>query len=97
MNRKERIDMILDKEYKTHTTVGMGHYCIDAEDSEDCIDSMADDFRSELYSAWEECKENQAEREKKRLELEKLPGHELDEIGEKLDLWKINERQKRLI
>jgi hypothetical protein len=93
MNKSEMIEKIANFENNGDLNSWSGHYTIDSETD---IDSIVYEIQSEL----EDIKENLVEVEKitiKRIkELERMPYHELEEIGEKLGLWNLTVKQKRL-
>ena len=96
LNKEKAIDMIIRISYDTEIsyTVSVDISCADssseARDMGECALDEVPDLGDDCYNLY-----NEIEEERKK--LNKLPYHEILEKGESLGLWKLTEKQKRLI
>jgi hypothetical protein len=94
LNKEKAIDMILktDSYERFSCSINVSEY----ESEDDLIrelDSLRDDYEDFCDEVTDKFKDLQIERKK----LKSMMSHEIYEIGEEKGLWKLNERQKRLI
>lgn len=92
LTREQAIDMILEDD-----STLIHELSIDCNVSEKQLEEDIEDSKYNLDSFYVDCENHQKTIERKRNFLNKLMTHEIFEKGERLSLWKLTEKQKRLI
>jgi len=92
MERDEAIEMLLNRSSDVHMNIS-----VDCNLPEQELEAALSDLAFDLCSFRDECRVERMDIEEKRKELNKLMTHEVYEIGERRGLWKIREKQRRLI
>ena len=92
INRNKAIDKIIsDESTLTH------QISIDCNTTNEDIAMYFQNINFEFDRFRDECFKKRQELEQERKELESLMTHEIYEKGEELGLWKLKEKQKRLV
>ena len=93
LTREKAINMIVG--YNSFQTY---EFDIDCDCSESELEQKFSEMEwSDLDCFRRECFIVRKELEEERKRLNTLPTHEIYEEGEKMELWKLNEKQKRLV
>ena len=92
LNKDKAVDMIAREGFDTYCDTDCIRVDIDTD-----IEEQLDTIRSQAEYTKTELEDNEKDIKKIKQELNKLPYHEILELGEKKDLWKLGEIQKRLI
>ncbi len=98
LTRKNMIEYIMNvcfNDTMRHTITSLASDFKNEEELEMHFKNISFDFEFERFK--EECLENFHFYQSKKKELEKLKTHELEDLGEKNKLWKLGEKQKKLI
>ena len=94
MNKQEMIQKILENENFVSSEQWSGVYTIDANTT---ISDIIYEIENEMHEIKKQLKDNKTLRNDAEIELKAKSYHEIEELGEKLGLWKLEEKQKRLI
>lgn len=95
LNRKKAILMILKD--KSYIQLEIGIDCLELIDSNNIDEKIENIIDMEIYSFKDELISQIKELKTLKNKLDNLMTWEIYEYGEKLNLWQLNERQKRLI
>ena len=95
ITKEKAIDLIIKNSLNTTINVNIFIDIADAVDKED-LNYMVDCALDDVSYLKEEAEEIYETIQKEKEKLNKLPRHEIFEMGEELGLWKLKEKQKRL-